>query len=369
MIKLIKFYLRRLGKCNLKNFYQNYKFKIKDPILNRMLDNFINSKSYNYTSNIWRWVNIKNLKHLNEDGVKNYSKNIAENYFVMDDFNSELIKKAFKNAKDKKINQELGMFETIGNSGGAGDNIEKLLKTNVLTFLLFLNLKKNLISKAKLLRDNTYINFGKFSYISVNKTKFTQDKINSLFEYDILNKNKVMQKTGSILEIGAGSGRTTEAILTLSKNIKRYLIVDIPPAMYICYSRLKIAFPKKKIALGIDINNAKKLEMLIENNDIVFIFPHQLSDISSKFDLTLAIDCLHEFDESTRKFYSNFFYQHSKYLYFTVWKLAKLTYGLNPHKKIDGNNLKNYYIKNTSKILEKDTLIYPSNFINYLIKL
>ena len=369
MIKLIKFYLRRLGKCNLKKFYLNYQLKIKDPILNKMFNNFVNSRSYNYTSNIWRWVNIKNLKHLNENGVKNYSKNIAENYFVMDNFNSELIKKAFKNAENKKINQELGMFETIKIQGGASDNIEKLLKTNVLTFLLFLNLKKSLIHKAKLLRDSTYINFGKFPYILVNKTKFTQDKINSLFEYDILNKNKIIQKTKSVLEIGAGSGRTTEAILTLSKNIKRYLIVDIPPAMFICYKRLKIAFPKKKIALGIDINNNEKLKILLENNDIVFIFPHQLNNISSKFDLTLAIDCLHEFDEVTRKFYSNFFYKHSKYLYFTVWKLAKLTYSLNPHKKIDGNNLNNYFIKSSSKILEKNTLIYPSNFINYLIKL
>ena len=96
MIDLLRFFFRRLGKCNLKNFYQNYKFKIKDPLLNKMFSNFINSRSYDYTSNIWRWVNIKNLKHLNEDGLKNYSKNIAENYFVMDDFNSELIKKAFK---------------------------------------------------------------------------------------------------------------------------------------------------------------------------------------------------------------------------------------------------------------------------------
>ena len=54
MLELIRYYLRRLGKCNLKNFYQNYKFKIKDPLLNKMFSNFINSKSYDYTSNIWR---------------------------------------------------------------------------------------------------------------------------------------------------------------------------------------------------------------------------------------------------------------------------------------------------------------------------
>lgn len=80
----------------------------------------------------------------------------------------------------------------------------------------------------------------------VNKIKFTQDKINSLFEYDILSRNKILEGKLNICELGSGSGRTTEAILTLSKNVKKYLIVDIPPAIYICYKRLKIAFPKKK---------------------------------------------------------------------------------------------------------------------------
>jgi len=366
LIKLIKFYLRRLGKCNLKKFYLDYQFKIKDPLLKEIFNKFIYSKSYNQTSNLWRWISIKNLKDLNEDGIKNYSKKIAENYFTMDDYNSELISKAFKNVQNKKINKKLGIFEIKKNKSA---NFEKLLKSNMLTLLLYSNLKKKLINKAKLLKDKTYINFGGFYYILVNKIKFTQDKINSLFEYDIFNKNKILTKPLNILELGAGSGRTTEAILTLSKKVKKYVIIDIPPAMYICYKRLKIAFPKKKIALGYDINNAERLELLIKKNDIVFIFPHQLSLISLKFDLTLAIDCLHEFDESTREFYSDFFYKNSKYLYFSVWKSAKLTYGKNSNERIDGNNLKNYYIKNTSKILEKDTLIYPSNFINYLIKL
>ena len=111
MIKLIKFYLRRLGKCNLKKFYLNYQFKIKDPLLKKIFNKFIYSKSYNQTSNLWRWINIKNLKDLNEDGIKNYSKKIAVNYFTMDDFNSELISKAFKNVQNKKINKKLGIFE------------------------------------------------------------------------------------------------------------------------------------------------------------------------------------------------------------------------------------------------------------------
>ena len=98
MIKLIKFYLRRLGKCNLKKFFLDYQFKIKDPLLKEIFNKFIYSKSYNQTSNLWRWINIKNLKDLNEEGIKKYANKVAENYFTMDNFNTELILKALKNS-------------------------------------------------------------------------------------------------------------------------------------------------------------------------------------------------------------------------------------------------------------------------------
>jgi hypothetical protein len=68
----------------------------------------------------------------------------------MDNFNSELISKAFKNVQNKKINKKLGIFEIEKNKSA---NFEKLLKSNMLTLLLYSNLKKKLINKAKLLRD------------------------------------------------------------------------------------------------------------------------------------------------------------------------------------------------------------------------
>ena len=140
MIKLIKFYLRRLGKCNLKKFFLDYQFKIKDPVLKKIFNNFVNSKSYDYTSNLWRWINIKNLKDLNEEGIKKYANKVAENYFTMDDFNLGLISKAFKNVQNKKINKKLGIFEIKKNKR---TNFEKLLKSNMITLLLYSNLKKN----------------------------------------------------------------------------------------------------------------------------------------------------------------------------------------------------------------------------------
>ena len=60
-------------------------------------------------------------------------------------------------------------------------------------------------------------------------------------------------KNSTILEIGAGSGRTTETIISLldqDKKIK-YVIVDIPPAIYINFLRMKNNYPNKKLPYGV----------------------------------------------------------------------------------------------------------------------
>ena len=93
--------------------------------------------------------------------------------------------------------------------------------------------------------------------------------------------------------------------MTFNQNL-RYIICDIPPAIFISYKRLKKTFPDKKIKFLFNYKNEKSLMDEINNNDISFIFPHQLKLFSKKFfDLVLAIDCLHEMDKKTVKLYFN----------------------------------------------------------------
>ena len=57
----------------------------------------------------------------------------------------------------------------------------------------------------------------------------------------------------------------------------KYVICDIPLAIYVSFYRLKKRFnDSKKIFLAININNEEDLKKIISENDIVFIFPHQL---------------------------------------------------------------------------------------------
>ena len=81
--------------------------------------------------------------------------------------------------------------------------------------------------------------------LKLKKKKITTDKIISLLDYDKINRAFKIEDGQKILEIGAGSGRTCEGILTIKPNLN-YIICDIVPALYISYTRLKAAFPQKK---------------------------------------------------------------------------------------------------------------------------
>ncbi len=126
------------------------------------------------------------------------------------------------------------------------------------------------------------------------------DKIVSLFDLEKISKFIQLQSVNNILEIGAGSGRLSECIITNYSSVKKYVICDIPPALYISYKRIKLGFPNKKVSLLISNNKQEALNNELRNNDISFIFPHQLSLINKKlFNLTAAIDCFHEMDRKT----------------------------------------------------------------------
>ena len=114
-------------------------------------------------------------------------------------------------------------------------------------------------------------------------------------------------------------------------------------------------------------SSEQDLNTQINHYDISFIMPHQLSLLNNRFfDLTIAIDCLHEIDKKTIDKYINNISKISKLFYFSVWKSTSVPFSGIFNRF--SNNL-NYYSndynlpKNFKKEFEED-LIFPSNFIS-----
>ena len=369
--------VNRLPVHNLKNFWKkNKNSSLVKEELKRMIDFFITSESYKYVSNYWNYLNIQNMKQIfkNDNNINNFSTSIALNYYTFIDVTENQVYKTITNVENEIFSSKIFFFKKQKNL-----NYIQSMKYNFLTFLLFLNLIKiDYYEKLKLLGDEGYVSFGD-PYIEIEGIKVTSDKINSLFDYDKINRFCNLNHQKIILEIGAGSGRTSQSIMTFNSNCK-YVICDIPPALYISYERLKKVFKNKNIGLLYDYqNNNQKVKLegggsseqdlntQINHYDISFIMPHQLSLLNNRFfDLTIAIDCLHEMDKKTINKYINNINKISKLFYFSVWKKTNVPFSGIFNRF--SNNL-NYYSndynlpKNFKKEFEED-LIFPSNFIS-----
>ena len=69
--------------------------------------------------------------------------------------------------------------------------------------------KNNLEQKIIDLGDLGYLSYND-PYIDINDKKITSDKINSIFDYEYINSFIDLDIQNRILEIGAGSGRTSQ---------------------------------------------------------------------------------------------------------------------------------------------------------------
>lgn len=363
---MINFFLRNYYKMFTPNFLKHYKKIIKNEDIESELrfltENFIISKSYKFVSKYWHILNMKAYKSLTEQGIQKYATTIANDYHTFTDLHDEWIDKAHENIKDiDDINLNTQLFKKHNNF-----NYKSSIIYNYLCLLLFYNLKKsNSFQHLSKLQDKSYLGFDDPN-IKIEKFNITTDKLISLLDYEKIEKAFNFEKIQTVLEIGAGSGRTSDAILSINKNLN-YVICDIVPAMYVSYKRLKTAFPNKKISLLVGINDKEKLEKNIKSNDISFIFPHQLEYLSNNlFDITIAIDCMHEMSKNTIQYYLDLIGKLSPNFYLSIWNKTKLSYSktfFNKSTRLDFNK-GDYNIPKDWDNHFKENLIFPSNYLS-----
>ncbi len=366
MKKIFKNFFLKKFKSYWKDIQNKDEF---DDTLKNITENFINSESYSYVSNQWHILNINDYESLRINGLKKYGSEISTHYFTFLDYHDDHLKNLFKEIDNNMIlNSKIDIFKKQKNI-----DLKTSFNYNILCWLLYENLKKlDVFKYLDKLNDKTYC-AHEHPFINIENNKISSDKIISLFDYN--NINRFYQIDGpkkNLLEIGAGSGRLSECILSINNYLK-YTICDIPPSIYISFERMKIAFPDRKIKLLIDINDQNSLLNHLNENDICFIFPHQLKMIKENyFDLTMAIDCLHEMDKKTIKFYFDIFNKITKNFYFSIWEKTKNWHSgsfLKKTEKLDFHS-GDYPVPDNWENLFKENLKFPSNQIGvgYKIK-
>ena len=152
----------------------------------------------------------------------------------------------------------------------------------------------NDVMKKGIVVDISDVLFGNPFYIEIDDKIITQDLLVTLGEIKFLNSHVDLNKITSIVEVGAGYGRTAYGILKKYPHIK-YNIVDIEPALSVARYHLNNAFP---------------------DNDIRYLTPDECGEIQN-VDLWFSISAFAEFDAEQIMGYVKHIDRTSKYFYIT----------------------------------------------------
>jgi putative sugar O-methyltransferase len=193
-------------------------------------------------------------------------------------------------------------------------------------------------------------------HLVIEDKRVTQDRLNALLEFERIALLGELAPGSTVLEIGAGSGRTAACMMSLLRGVK-YIIADIPPALFLSSGNLRALFPERRVALGFEAAGREHLSELLASHDLVFIFPHQIGMLADKsIDRFLAVDCLHEM---TRETIENYFAQIdrvAKSFYMKVWNATRVPFDLHRLTRDD------YPVRPHWQKVFDEPCIFPSNF-------
>ena len=289
------------------------------PEIRAMFDEFPKYRKEVLPSKYWEELNRKNLRQLADSRYENFKRTIARNYFtwIINPFDEQL----------RFLMGEAGIWPSIRILFSAlfaprhyPLKRKHTIYYNTLTNLLWDYVEKN--DSEGLLERLSEPREGNPPEVIRNGRLISQDLANSLLEYEaILHPDVDRRDVRTILELGPGYGRTAYVFLTLQPAC-RYILVDIPPALYVAQRYLSAIFKDRRIFSFRPFENYSKVRDEIEEADIIFLTPNQLELLPDKsVDLFINISSLHEMRmDQIRYYFDEIDRLARKYFYFKQWK-------------------------------------------------
>lgn len=288
-----------------------------------MIDRFRKAPEIYQPSLFWQKINSEHIKQLQEDGYENFKRTLNLKYFNWSIFDPRDVQ--FRNLIRYWVaHPTLQIFTSQFRDtfpfrfGRVGGFFYKLFVSMLCQYTKGVD-KEDLLEKIEEpLEGNPFRIYYKNRLIS-------QDICNSILEYySIMNQIPSSVKSNlSIAELGAGYGRLAFIFLKALKC--KYVIFDIPPALYVAQRYLSSIFPELKFFNFRDFDNYAEVKQVYENADVCFFTPNQLELLPKpQFNLLLNISSLHEMrlDQISNYFWLIDKYTHG-YFYTKQWLKSK----------------------------------------------
>ncbi|MFT4039950.1 MAG: putative sugar O-methyltransferase, partial [Thermomicrobiales bacterium] len=111
--------------------------------------------------------------------------------------------------------------------------------------------------------------------ITLGGRLISQDLANSVLEYYAIREHFRRDRDAAITiaELGAGYGRNAYVLLNQFPHC-RYIVIDIPPALYVAQRYLQAVFPEKRVAQTPCEATPEEIAAAVEAAEIAFLLPH-----------------------------------------------------------------------------------------------
>ena len=320
------------------------------------MESFISTDDFLKTSTYWRHLILRHLKSISKQGIENWGTSVALNYFTWTRLENVQIEKL-----SSELSEDLNFLKVH-----RGLTPAESYSYNVICNLLWSYLKKLPNFPLSLVESSSNgYRSGNSPTVEIDGVMVTQDLLNSAIEYESFRKVLRSHGEARILEIGAGSGRNADFMLSTGL-VEKYVIVDIPPASFISRERISRSHPNLRIISC--ANKTDLIEVLATNDwDVLFILPSLAAFLPDQFfNITLAIDCLHEMTKETRLFYSKLAAAKSYYFYVKIWKKAYIPVD---RESLDAFSFDQYGFDKKWTLLESAQCVFPGDFHEHLFEI
>jgi putative sugar O-methyltransferase len=350
-----------LKKWRSSTLMRDPRFKNDYPELILMVEDYLASKDFDDTSKYWKHLVNIHLKDLSSLGVDRYGEKVARHYASWADFNDSKLQNLIEDFGNYQEQSLTDIFKIH-----AGFSPSSSIKHNVLIELLLRRIVNNgLFSQLEGIPEKDFV-FGNHPSFSYKGREINLDLLCSLLELQSIKESLKDAESGAVLEIGAGSGRIANIFMRSYPN-EKYVIADIPPALFISATRLRLAFPNKKIVF---VSNKIDLQKILSNRDwdVIACKPSLLEYFPDKFfKLTIAIDCLHEMNNKQRRFVSGIAEVKSQFFYLKVWNQTFIPLD-NINLRIE-NSLEDYYVKESWHEIFNRSCLFPGDYTEICYKM
>lgn len=276
-------------------------------------------------SKYWLELNAKNLSQLEEFGYDNFKVTIALNYFTW------IV--SLRDSQIRHLLKHLSPVTTLQLAIRSAhlkkhQYFSKRLSFNY-NFLTYMLWQYALDHDHEHLADKLCEpQEGNPPHVPFRGKLISQDLANSLLEFKSIREG--IPDPGAmtrIIELGAGYGRNAYVFLKLLPDVK-YVIVDIPPALYISERYLSSQFSDRKIFRFRPFDTYLQIKEELETADIAFLLPHQLDLLPDRFaNLFINISSLHEMRQDQIDYYFLLIDRLTEnYFYMKQWKISHIPF-------------------------------------------